>query len=441
MPRAEVSGNGSGVGVAGATSEDQALVRSLIGLLAFGVFLVLIGLGVSAVFDLGPPDGVGLGLLVEYGSRGLGVLGVAASLGAVAFGFLWTALHVIRGLIKGLISTIRFLVEHDLRHLLGFVAPTVLPVSWFVGFSLLTGGTDAIGYWLLAALGSVVLGIGGYYSLLLPYYLLWQLGDGLGSLVAALVSRDRDEPSDKVKEAVSIAVRIGPLAVLYVLVWVIFAANYSGTTPSRLPWTESGWGQFLGFLTLVGTTWGMGSLGWHLHDRWTEAEEVEDDSPAVAPIPTVPTPAIPMTVPSPVVVLSETEPEELWSPEAILGWRAWLWTGEELRGVWRSWTTAVFEAECTLCDEVPGWGHTCGVYAVKRRWKLHVFDRPAVRDRMVIGRVELTGLVVEHEAGYRAQRARIVELIAHPYLVAQIRSIYPDVDVKEGPENGVLWPT
>src|SRR5690606_19181673 len=129
-------------------------------------------------------------------------------------------------------------------------------------------------------------------------------------------------------------------------------------------------------------------------------------------------------------------PEEMWSPQRILAWRAWIWGDGELRGVWKPWTSVAFEAECGICDEVPGWDHTCGIYAVKQRWKLHVFDRPGSRHRLVIGVVALSGLVVEHDTGYRAQHARIVELIAPASLVEEIRLRYPGVRVAEGPETG-----
>jgi hypothetical protein len=48
----------------------------------------------------------------------------------------------------------------------------------------------------------------------------------------------------------------------------------------------------------------------------------------------------------------------------------------------------------------------------------------------VYGRVELTGLVIEHDFGYRPSRARIVELfVDSPDLAEQIQVRYPDVMV------------
>jgi hypothetical protein len=67
---------------------------------------------------------------------------------------------------------------------------------------------------------------------------------------------------------------------------------------------------------------------------------------------------------------------------------------------------------------VPGWKCTCGFYATKNRSTLedalfllvHAMDER--RDSgWILGRVELAGKIIEHDDGYRAQRARIAELI------------------------------
>jgi hypothetical protein len=76
---------------------------------------------------------------------------------------------------------------------------------------------------------------------------------------------------------------------------------------------------------------------------------------------------------------------------------------------------------CDLCE----WGHiapdeccTCGFYAFKdlapELVALHEYvpDPGSGPDmRIVIGRVELAGKVIEHDLGYRAERARIAALI------------------------------
>jgi hypothetical protein len=62
----------------------------------------------------------------------------------------------------------------------------------------------------------------------------------------------------------------------------------------------------------------------------------------------------------------------------------------------------------------------------------------------VYGRVELTGMVIEHDYGYRASHARIVELfVDSPHLAEQIQVRYPDVRVHTtGPTQGATrWQT
>jgi hypothetical protein len=69
---------------------------------------------------------------------------------------------------------------------------------------------------------------------------------------------------------------------------------------------------------------------------------------------------------------------------------------------------------------VPGEGCTCGFYAMKEldaqllyaaTMAVRVADRTGMDEVFVLGRVELAGKVIEHDLGYRAERARIVELI------------------------------
>src|SRR5918996_4743853 len=94
-------------------------------------------------------------------------------------------------------------------------------------------------------------------------------------------------------------------------------------------------------------------------------------------------------------------------------------------GAARGWVTA----SCSLPDELelgpiahltPGEYCVCGFYAMKELDReLLITASMAARvsatmrneDRFVLGRVELAGKVIEHRLGYRAERARIVELI------------------------------
>jgi hypothetical protein len=69
---------------------------------------------------------------------------------------------------------------------------------------------------------------------------------------------------------------------------------------------------------------------------------------------------------------------------------------------------------------VPDEGCSCGFYAMKEldaqllhfaTMAVHAAGPTGKDEVFVLGRVELAGKVIEHELGYRAERARIVELI------------------------------
>jgi hypothetical protein len=57
---------------------------------------------------------------------------------------------------------------------------------------------------------------------------------------------------------------------------------------------------------------------------------------------------------------------------------------------------------------VPGESCACGFYAMKDLSRMLLFSAPGI----VLGRVELAGKVIEYTAGFRAERARITELIS-----------------------------
>jgi hypothetical protein len=125
--------------------------------------------------------------------------------------------------------------------------------------------------------------------------------------------------------------------------------------------------------------------------------------------------------------------------EPLIGYRAWFFVldrrraslfpimGRDLEdpspwdGAHREWVSASchrfaqlvgFGPElCVSCPrhDVPDEGCTCGFYATKT---LAVFLGASLfRRDCILGRVELAGKVIECTAGYRAERARIVELI------------------------------
>ena len=103
--------------------------------------------------------------------------------------------------------------------------------------------------------------------------------------------------------------------------------------------------------------------------------------------------------------------EEVSSSEPIVAWRVWSLWDDTLRGFHgKVWLDRVLDAECPRCVEVPGVICTCGIYASKGAADPPL--RAKFEDYLISGRVELSGIVIEHELGYRAQRARILELWA-----------------------------
>lgn len=113
---------------------------------------------------------------------------------------------------------------------------------------------------------------------------------------------------------------------------------------------------------------------------------------------------------------------EGWSPTPILGFRAWTIEHGHLHGAVEPWLDLTMEATCrtvTAQDEVPHsdgrcGAPACGIYALKRAIDIQdVTGWPT--EHLALGMVALTGKVVEHALGYRAQRARIVALaVQHP---------------------------
>jgi hypothetical protein len=113
---------------------------------------------------------------------------------------------------------------------------------------------------------------------------------------------------------------------------------------------------------------------------------------------------------------------EFWSPGVVLGFRAWDLRGR-LFGAWKPWDRPEHEARClSACTgsdatEVP---HTdgrcgpppCGLYCFKEPEQLlAAFGLPTGSKRCVLGLVSLSGKVVEHERGYRAQKAQVLAAV------------------------------
>ena len=113
--------------------------------------------------------------------------------------------------------------------------------------------------------------------------------------------------------------------------------------------------------------------------------------------------------------------EPMWSPIPVYGFRLWWITSTGLQGATRYvWLRPHLSARCggpagTDDGEVP---HTdgrcgnppCGIYALKDTSSLVRFATAASDDGLgvMIGLTALSGKVVEHDEGYRAQHAEVV---------------------------------
>jgi hypothetical protein len=126
--------------------------------------------------------------------------------------------------------------------------------------------------------------------------------------------------------------------------------------------------------------------------------------------------------------------------EPIVGYRAWYYAMDgpvaklhplgALRGgvttpsAWDDAQSGWVVASCAMgCDptHVPGEFCTCGFYSVKTLLELlqmfgvsmDCFPEFGPESGWIFGKVELAGKIIEHDDGYRAERARVAELIPH----------------------------
>ncbi len=112
------------------------------------------------------------------------------------------------------------------------------------------------------------------------------------------------------------------------------------------------------------------------------------------------------------------EHNEGWSPVPVIGYRVWSITDEGIVGYRVKWTEPTLEAFCGHGageDEVP---HTdgrcgppaCGIYAAKNPTEL-IGTWCDYDGEWLMGMVELSGKVVEHQRGYRAKTANVVAIV------------------------------
>lgn len=284
--------------------------------------------------------------------------------------------------------------RHHASQLVAIIAFLGVPIAVLI----LTGGFSTIGFWLRALIlipwsAFIVIPLGFFAALVFsPILFLFDrlIPDRIDWIVE--------------KAATVFWVVLGTVGYVYI-------ADLGSTSRVRLPlvtpWTNAS--ALLVIVLALGSMWVLLKLSDRLE---------------------VPTPRTHPPVSPAHTECAEPEPgDEFWSPEPVVGWRAWRWTGTELAGVFAEWQSDQFRAICDVCDEVPSWNHTCGIYAVKDPVQVYRFPS----SQTVIGRVEMWGVVIDHERGYRCSNARIAELWTTSHALAeQIRKRYLRVEVHVG---------
>jgi len=280
---------------------------------------------------------------------------------------------------------------------------------------LATGGLETFGFWLGAWLQLAMWAMWGSV-LAIPMVIAVAV---LTIPVGFVIYRFAEEWVERLGMAVYALACVGATSYLFVL-----RADLAGSV--RLPVADEEVGALLVMAGVIVVMLGLVGLGawlkgdpiFHLPSLAVRVEPVAFPQ---SPIPYRPVSSAPEPGSPPV-----TDRED-----AILAWRVWGWNGDVLVGVMEQWRSAVKIAQCPTCLDVPGWGHTCGIYAVKS-----AYDRPqraASQDQVVVGRVELYGDIVEHEWGYRSSRAVIKELWAPTEdIFLELTMRYPDVIVWRG---------
>lgn len=259
-----------------------------------------------------------------------------------------------------------------------------------VAIVVATGGSHTIGFWIVAL---VWLAAAFYGAMLLGFFILL--------VISPVVFHLEEVVPDRV-DAVGKTITRGFLLVVALGLYVT-TADLGGMAEVRLPtpWPTVGALIVLGVGVLVSCRL-MRLARWLEPSKWPSGGRRHG--------------------------IAEPD-EEFWSDQPVIAWRAWSWDGWRLHGVHSRWLSEAFVATCKLCETVPSWDHVCGVYAVKEANDVQMFHGVAA----VVGRVEMWGDVIEHEDGYRASHARIIDLWVGDHWRAQrIQDAYPAVDIHVG---------
>jgi hypothetical protein len=115
--------------------------------------------------------------------------------------------------------------------------------------------------------------------------------------------------------------------------------------------------------------------------------------------------------------LLESESGAMWSPSPVLGYRMWSLNSRGFVGHRSPWPKSSFTATCSNGPDVPhtdgrcaGVAFGCGVYVAKNLSELLGEFSVVERFDIAVGLVALSGKVVEHEHGYRAETTRVLSL-------------------------------
>lgn len=105
-----------------------------------------------------------------------------------------------------------------------------------------------------------------------------------------------------------------------------------------------------------------------------------------------------------------------WSPSPVHGYRVWRVQSRALTGARRPWRAPAMTAVCLRTGAtagVPHWNGECGapgcgIYARRELRGIRGLRARASVPGTVAGLVSLSGTVVEHEHGYRAERSAVL---------------------------------
>jgi hypothetical protein len=121
---------------------------------------------------------------------------------------------------------------------------------------------------------------------------------------------------------------------------------------------------------------------------------------------------------SDVISRVEVDHGHAWSPVPMLGFRVWTLRDDAFHGYRVRWQHRSMTARCELTNDSDNIPHTdgqcanppCGVYAAKDVDRIIEAHGTLEVERLAVGLVAMTGKVVEHEHGWRAEEVTVLAL-------------------------------